>query len=113
MLNLIRTHVSQLRQSATDSTHVTLSIIGNSLGGLYSRYAVAMLAAMSKHVKNSTHRHDTFLIDNGSIHIHFNVFCSTATPHLGIARHTWLKIPRLVEVYIAHLLGETGKDLYV
>jgi hypothetical protein len=50
-------------------------------------------------------------IDHGSIRIYYNIFCTTATPHLGISRHTWLKIPRLAEVSIAHLLGETGKDL--
>jgi len=126
MLQVIRTHVHLANQqgtmNSTNTTHITLSLIGNSLGGIYSRYAVAKLAAMSNLSNNSTNTStstnlnmtkDSFLIDNDAIHIHFNVFCTTATPHLGIARHTWFKIPRIIEVSIANLLGDTGKDLFL
>lgn len=72
------------------SKNITVSILGNSLGGLYARYAIARLEQT----------------------IPFNVFCTTATPHLGIAGHTWLKIPRSAEIGISTILGNTGKDLF-
>jgi len=108
---------------------VTISIIGNSLGGLYSRYAIARLAAFSNndddkqddgkdYVKNDRDQCDEkniqfkpFLID-GNIRIHFNTFCSTATPHLGVSGHTYLPLPRTAEVGIGSLMGQTGKDIF-
>ena len=124
ILHTIRTHVQhEIRLSNINSsrlnvnhgsTHVTLSIIGNSLGGIYSRYAVAKLAAMSTQSNNDMDQPtSSFPIDQGLIRIHYNVFCTTASPHLGISRHTWLKLPRFLEVFIAYLLGDTGRDLYV
>jgi len=44
--------------------------------------------------------------------LHFNIFCTTATPHLGISKHTWVPIPRSAEIGIAQTMGDTGKDLF-
>eukprot|EP00978_Attheya_sp_CCMP212_P014871 scaffold38132_cov40-Attheya_sp.AAC.1 len=41
-----------------------------------------------------------------------NVFCTTATPHLGVASHTWLPIPRIAEWAIGMGLQKTGVDLF-
>ena len=111
-----------------DIHDVTVSLIGNSLGGLYSRYAIARLAAYAKNqTLNSTDvgttmedpsdsndgniNNKSFLID-GKIRIHFNIFCTTATPHLGVSGHTWLPIPRSAEVGIGSLMGQTGRDIF-
>jgi hypothetical protein len=76
---------------------VTVSVVGNSLGGIYSRYAVAKLASQ----------------DELDYELHFNIFCTTATPHLGISRHTYFPLPRSAENMVANAMGNTGKDLYV
>lgn len=101
---------------------VTISLIGNSLGGLYARYAIARLAEMSDTIIGEGNRdkegtretRDLYLIATGKTHIrlHFNIFCTTATPHLGCADHTYIPIPRIFEKGMGHALGETGRDLF-
>lgn len=100
---------------------VTISLIGNSLGGLYTRYAVARLAEMAKQsASESSVDEDTsiepayyvFEYGDTSFRLHFNVFCTTASPHLGCSDHTYFPIPRVAERGIAHGLGETGRDLF-
>ncbi|KAL7545444.1 hypothetical protein ACHAWF_008791 [Thalassiosira exigua] len=79
--------------------NVTYSLVGNSLGGLYSRYAVSLLP-----LRLST--------KGAAIDLHPNVFCTTATPHLGVSRHTYLPIPRIAETIIGAGMGATGRDLF-
>jgi len=76
---------------------VTISVVGNSLGGVYGRYAIA-------------HISDRFT--DSEYNLHFNIFCTTATPHLGISKHTWIPVPRSAEIGIATTMGDTGKDLF-
>ena len=102
MLSVIRSEV-RFRQEPVD---VTLSIVGNSLGGLYGRYAIAHLAE----ILEKDQVNNCYLFD-GFIRIHFNVFCSTASPHLGCASFTYIPIPRTAELGVARVLGETGSDL--
>lgn len=92
MVNVINSELS-----TKSSKVVTISVVGNSLGGIYSRYAIAKLAQS----------------EDLPCKLHFNIFCTTATPHLGISRHTYLPLPRSAENMVAHALGDTGKDLYV
>ncbi|KAL3804029.1 hypothetical protein HJC23_006420 [Cyclotella cryptica] len=143
---------------ATDSEdeHVTYSIVGNSLGGLYARYAISLIprqlsiplsrnpsitdesptttsktpaaaeaSAVETIAPSSTtqsppptsssssttaaHHHHS---NNQSIHLHPNVFCTTATPHLGVSQHTYLPIPRFAETIIGTGMGTTGRDLF-
>jgi hypothetical protein len=75
-----------------NSKSVTVSVVGNSLGGIYGRYAVAKLAREQN--------------------LHFNIFCTTATPHLGVSKHTYISLPRSAEIGVAHAMGNTGKDLF-
>lgn len=89
-----------------DPVDITISIVGNSLGGLYARYAIAHLADVLG--KEPCNNHYLF---EGYIRIHFNVFCSTASPHLGCANFTYIPIPRAAEMVVAQILGETGSDL--
>jgi len=72
----------------------TISFVGHSLGGLYSRYAIAEINAQVP---------DYF---------HFNIFCTTATPHLGVSSHTYFPLPRTLERVVAVVLGKTGKHLF-
>ena len=74
-----------------DNNVLTLSFVGNSLGGLYSRYALSKI--------------DSSLVEP-------MVFCTTATPHLGVHNHTYVRIPRSVEWVVAHTFHLTGKDLF-
>lgn len=136
--------------------HVTYSIVGNSLGGLYARYAISLIprqlsipyvttptqedspntttmqgeavtttttttttndaaeAAASSSLSSSTtttkaqYHHSK----NQRIHLHPNVFCTTATPHLGVSQHTYLPLPRFAETIIGSGMGTTGRDLF-
>ena len=76
-----------------DTVTVTLSLVGNSLGGLYARYAIADLLQHS--------------------FIQPNIFCTTATPHLGVAKHTYIPIPTWTEWVIGNTMGTTGRDLFL
>jgi Putative serine esterase (DUF676) len=87
---------------------ITISLVGNSFGGLYSRYAVAKLAEILQ--SNDTSQIDMIL--DGRYRVHFNVFCTTATPHLGLAGHTYVPLPRSAEVGVAAALGDSGRDLF-
>jgi len=82
--------------------HVSISFVGNSLGGLYARYAISLIPAELDTDK---------IIPNTRVVIHSNVFCTTATPHLGCASHTYIAVPRIVEKFIGKLLSKTGRDL--
>jgi len=85
---------------------VTISIVGNSLGGLYARYAIAQF---QNFVPRNDHGDNVL---DGKYRIHFNVFCTTASPHLGLSKHTYLPLPRSAEIGLAHTMGNTGKDLF-
>ena len=90
----------------------TLSIVGNSLGGLYARYAVARLAELlDDSTAAAATRADGYHLLDGRVRVHPNVFCSTASPHLGCADHTFVQIPRAAEIGVARIMGATGSDL--
>eukprot|EP00591_Stephanopyxis_turris_P009562 CAMPEP_0195526112 /NCGR_PEP_ID=MMETSP0794_2-20130614/26985_1 /TAXON_ID=515487 /ORGANISM="Stephanopyxis turris, Strain CCMP 815" /LENGTH=492 /DNA_ID=CAMNT_0040656729 /DNA_START=117 /DNA_END=1595 /DNA_ORIENTATION=+ len=91
---------------------VTISLVGNSLGGLYARYAISRLRDIMRVVDGDDDDNDgtdMMWIDR---RMHFNVFCSTATPHLGVASHTYIPVPRAAEKRIAEAMGPTGRDLF-
>eukprot|EP00555_Chaetoceros_dichaeta_P011720 CAMPEP_0198267916 /NCGR_PEP_ID=MMETSP1447-20131203/35165_1 /TAXON_ID=420782 /ORGANISM="Chaetoceros dichaeta, Strain CCMP1751" /LENGTH=445 /DNA_ID=CAMNT_0043958743 /DNA_START=124 /DNA_END=1461 /DNA_ORIENTATION=- len=91
------------KDSNIHEKHVSISFVGNSLGGLYARYAISLIPA-ELNIDN--------IIPNTRVVIHSNVFCTTATPHLGTASHTYIAVPRIVEKGIGKLLSKTGKDLF-
>lgn len=102
ILQVIRTKMNQ----RPNQYNATISFLGNSLGGIYSRYAAAKLFERCKKLDDGH-----YLLDD-IYHVHFNVFCTTATPHLGVAGHTFLPLPRTAEIGVAHAMGDTGKDLF-
>jgi pimeloyl-ACP methyl ester carboxylesterase len=86
-------NVSQLiEQYQNEHSITTLSFVGNSLGGLYSRYAIAKLPLGEK--------------------VEPLVFCSTATPHLGVSSHTYVPLPKWGEWVVGNVLRPTGRDLF-
>lgn len=92
--------------------HVTYSIVGNSLGGLYARYAISLVP---RQVSIPRPIHDNSKPSNQiqqRIYLHPNIFITTATPHLGVSQHTYLPIPRIAETIIGSGMGATGKDLF-
>jgi len=97
---------------------ITFSLVGNSLGGIYSRYAIALLFEMSEEVlvvdenDGDCSSKTAILLDNGSIRLHFDTFCTTASPHLGCSKHTYVSLPRSAETVVGNILGETGRDLF-
>ena len=75
---------------------LSISFIGNSLGGLYARAAVAEVE---------------WNLPNGK-QLQPNVFCTTATPHLGKRGQTYIRLPRFAETGIGMALQPTGQDLF-
>lgn len=82
--------------------NITLSIVGNSLGGLYARHALAGINWNIGGSKSSAP--PVMLIPM--------VFLTTATPHLGISQHTYVPLPRAAEFILAKGMKETGRDFF-
>jgi len=92
----------------------TLSIIGNSLGGLYARYALAGIdwtigdksssSSASASASSSSPRTTSTLLPM--------IFLTTATPHLGISQHTYIPLPRAAEFVVAQGMKQTGRDFF-
>ena len=84
---------------------MTLSLVSNSLGGLYSRYAVAELQDL---VAQQQENHQT-----AALPFQFQplLFCTTSSPHLGISRETFIRLPAMAEVLLAKVMQQTGADL--
>lgn len=75
-----------------------ISFVGNSLGGLYSRYALKELW------------------DEGSRTIagcEPVTFMTIASPHLGVRKHLGLPFPRPLHFMAPVFLGQTGEDLFL
>ena len=89
--------------------NVTISLVGNSLGGLYSRFA---LSKIPYEIPLSNESNEDGSSSKFKIRLFPNIFCTTATPHLGISQHTYLPIPRLAETIIGTGMGTTGRDLF-
>ena len=106
-------------RSGSGQHDVTVSFVGNSLGGLYSRYALSLLPSELRVPAAPSSRRDGGA-DEGAdaeagafaINLHPNVFCTTATPHLGVASNTYLPIPRFAELAIGKRMDVTGMDLF-
>jgi hypothetical protein len=83
-------------------TRISLSIVGNSLGGLYARYALSEIF-MFQNNPNSTTTNQVIPA----------LFVTTATPHLGVAApHTYISLPNWLEYTVARIIGTTGLDLF-
>eukprot|EP00933_Yihiella_yeosuensis_P068822 TRINITY_DN747_c1_g1_i3.p1 TRINITY_DN747_c1_g1~~TRINITY_DN747_c1_g1_i3.p1 ORF type:complete len:436 (+),score=115.25 TRINITY_DN747_c1_g1_i3:187-1308(+) len=77
-------------------THI--SLVGNSLGGLYTRFAIAKLwSPKTKKVAG--------LIPAA--------FVTIGCPHLGVRKFTFLPIPSFLHQLAPVLVGQTGADLFL
>eukprot|EP00573_Skeletonema_grethae_P010329 CAMPEP_0201694210 /NCGR_PEP_ID=MMETSP0578-20130828/6554_1 /ASSEMBLY_ACC=CAM_ASM_000663 /TAXON_ID=267565 /ORGANISM="Skeletonema grethea, Strain CCMP 1804" /LENGTH=609 /DNA_ID=CAMNT_0048179857 /DNA_START=132 /DNA_END=1961 /DNA_ORIENTATION=+ len=94
-----------------DAINVTFSLVGNSLGGLYSRFALSKIPYEIP-LSSDNSEDDSNSSSKTKIRLFPNIFCTTATPHLGISQHTYLPIPRLAETIIGTGMGATGRDLF-
>jgi Putative serine esterase (DUF676) len=79
---------------------ITLSLVGNSLGGLYARYAISLMDALT--------------MERGTTGTTLSpkFFVTTCTPHLGVSQNTFIKIPTWLEASIARVMQQTGLDLF-
>jgi hypothetical protein len=105
IISVIRSKM-QSKQSHRKHKELTISILGNSLGGIYGRYAIAKL------LDRCINLPDGSCILDDKFRLHLNVFCTTATPHLGVAGHTFFPLPRQAEIGLGHAMGKTGKDIF-
>jgi len=94
---LVREIEDVLRDSLIDK----ISFVGNSLGGLYARAAIAILGRTKP----------------GSLK--FNKFMSIASPHLGVADFNYLNqefafpFPLFLKQAVASTMGTTGRELFL
>ena len=86
--------------------HCSISFVGNSLGGLYARFALSQIP------EKLQLQYDSAKESNQFVNLHRQIFATTATPHLGVASHTFLSIPRSLEHFISRTLKATGRDLF-
>lgn len=93
-------------ESDASRRDVSLSFVGNSLGGLYARYALSQIDALQQCSLSNDK------ISQKSSRVIPRVFCTTATPHLGVSRYTYLPLPRAAEYIVAKVLKPTGLDLF-
>lgn len=98
LANEINTLVKHFWKKHGDA-QVTLSLVGNSLGGLYARYALSEVSW----------KDDQVLAQHSLIP---RLFVTTCTPHLGVSQHTYIRLPRMVEAPIARVMQTTGRDLF-
>lgn len=100
---------SSSRNVQFHSDPITLTIIGNSLGGLYARQSLAEINWNLDGVFLSTSSSPS----SPSVTLTPMIFLTTATPHLGISRHTYIPLPRAAEFVVAKGMQETGKDFFL
>lgn len=104
-----------------------VSFVGNSLGGLFSRYAVKLLSIMAEEDKNST---DLYLttetgFDLG-VKLYPHKFMTIASPHLGVLDHVWLQdvlqnlfrrdhiwFPDWLKYAISNTMFRSGKEVFL
>jgi hypothetical protein len=82
------------QQQQQQPPNITLSLVGNSLGGLYCRYAISELQALQLKT------------------VMPKLFVTTCTPHLGVSQHTFITLPSWIESPIARVMQQTGLDLF-
>lgn len=96
------TEIEKSKEDHAQSSNVfTFSLVGNSLGGLYGRYALAEL--------------DFFDGDDDKKNsIMPLIFCTTSSPHIGVSRETFIELPRWIEPHVATVFQQqTMDDLFM
>ena len=92
---------------------VKISFVGHSLGGLYSRYAISKIRWKTTTKTSGSNSQNNSNEDKSvSIGAYPKVFCTTASPHLGLHQQSSIPVPRFVEQSIGLTLQESGRDLF-
>lgn len=112
-----RSYCSSGNKNVTD---ISISFLGVSLGGLYSRYALAKLHELftADKTANNNNNMTMTIAGNGEheksieLNVHFNSYYSYASPHLGLVNNTFIPLKRFVEKALAEITGKTGQDVF-
>lgn len=89
--------------SSSTNRKIALSFIGNSLGGLYGRFALKYIDWKVPVNLGSTAT---------NLDVLPHIFATIATPHLGIKGMTYFKVPEFLEPLAAVMYGQSGSDLF-
>jgi Putative serine esterase (DUF676) len=97
---------------------ITISMIGYSLGGLYSRYALPRILEPLQRLPSTTAAGTSTSIPRASSLppppppiLTPKVFCTIATPHLGSDGHTYFPFPKPLQ-NVFGWFSQTGRDLF-
>ncbi|CAJ1935153.1 unnamed protein product [Cylindrotheca closterium] len=124
--------IQEIRDRSTSTTNVNddnnnnnnnggnirLSIAGNSLGGLYGRYALSEIDWTTKDTNNNDGDDDDPQQQQqeqapAQSQLIPHYFVTTATPHLGCGfQQTYLPLPRFIEHPLGNIMLRTGQDLF-
>ena len=94
---------AEISKCISDNSHLKrLSVVGNSLGGLYMRYALRILFCDSDYTIGGLRSHK---------------FMSIATPHLGIRNWTFtddygFAAPDIIKLAVSKAMMTTGRDIF-
>lgn len=99
-----------LKTVETQPSLISISMLGNSLGGLYARYAAALL-----YTPPDSSDADNSDASSGSVcGLIPGDFVTTASPHLGVRRFTYIPVPDVLQGFAPGLIiGRTGDDLFL
>ncbi len=88
-----------------------ISLVGNSLGGLYMRYAAKLL-----YRDDGGARAVGAAAGGGGATVaglQPSVFMTIASPHLGVRRFTYVPLPAMLHPLAGVVMGKTGADLFL
>ena len=97
-------------EAGPQRTKVTINLVGNSLGGLYMRFAVKELLHGGRNKKLVLPSYPNLAID-------LDTFATTVSPYLGCKHMSWLgenifPVPPKIEAAVAFALGLSVFDLF-
>lgn len=92
--------INEILHNESKEGPVALSILGNSLGGLYARFSLPYIDWAIA----TTDTTESAVLPN--------IFVTTATPHMGIRDMTFLSLPRRLQSIGARSLKQSGQDLF-
>jgi hypothetical protein len=107
-INDLLKSLSQKTTPRASASTISLSILGNSLGGLYARYALAHIDWKPPPEPQSSNGE----CEDSYVPVIPRVFVSIAAPHLGVRDMTYWKVPRSFQPAGAWYMKQSGSDLF-
>lgn len=118
------------RNNREKVSKVTISTIGFSLGGLYSRYAISKIykelsSDVMEEEENEEDKKSTQDADKmemkipsneenetiSTVPVEFNLFASVASPHLGLKQNSFFSVFSFVENTFAFFTSTSGREV--